>query len=201
MTANQLKENLNKELSRGIDHCFKAFKGKLRPDCSLNQRLARLQMRYRQVNEEKQSGAIVFTDFEQVRNQVIEGLQTLISDIAPTDLIETPPDDLLADWPLPDQLSFPDVPFLGFHRFQAHHARVFYGRKKDIRKVLDLLEADPDKILLLNGPTGAGKSSLIEAGLLPRLRHQGCSPTDSMARSHRIGFRQKKSYICKKTVL
>ena len=174
MTANQLKEHLKKELSRGIDHCFRAFEGKLRPDCKLIEDLALLQMRYKQVNKDRNLGGINYADdVEPVRTQIFQGLQTLIFDISPADLLETAPDDLLANWPLPDNLDFPDVPFLGFHRFQTHHARVFYGRKKDIRTVLDLLEAHPDKILLLNGPTGAGKSSLIEAGLLPRLHHRG----------------------------
>ncbi|MFZ4633178.1 MAG: hypothetical protein ACOYNO_03120, partial [Saprospiraceae bacterium] len=111
MTANQLKEHLKKELSRGIDHCFRAFEGKLRPDCKLIEDLALLQMRYKQVNKDRNLGGINYADdVEPVRTQIFQGLQTLIFDISPADLVETAPDDLLANWPLPDNLDFPDVP-------------------------------------------------------------------------------------------
>ncbi|TQN42911.1 WD-40 repeat-containing protein [Blastococcus colisei] len=43
-----------------------------------------------------------------------------------------------------------------------------FGRDREIRRLTNLLVAE--RIVLLYSPSGAGKTSLIEAGLLPRLR-------------------------------
>ena len=46
-----------------------------------------------------------------------------------------------------------------------------YGRDREIDRLLDQLIAD--RIVLLYSPSGAGKTSLIQAGLVPRLREDG----------------------------
>ena len=43
-----------------------------------------------------------------------------------------------------------------------------YGRDRELGELLDLLVAD--RIVMLHSPSGAGKSSLIHAGLLPELQ-------------------------------
>ncbi|HKP53987.1 MAG TPA: hypothetical protein VJ183_15210 [Chloroflexia bacterium] len=45
---------------------------------------------------------------------------------------------------------------------------VIYGRSRELRELYSLLIAE--RITLLHSPSGAGKSSLIQAGLIPRLR-------------------------------
>ena len=50
----------------------------------------------------------------------------------------------------------------------------FRGRDKDIEKLLDIIDAN--EITTLYGRSGIGKTSLINAGLFPRLREMGCSP-------------------------
>jgi len=52
--------------------------------------------------------------------------------------------------------------------FQAEDARFFYGRENDIRHILQHLRVR--RHLLVVGPSGSGKSSLIHAGLLPCLQ-------------------------------
>ena len=47
----------------------------------------------------------------------------------------------------------------------------FHGRSREIRELLDQLV--PERIVLLYSPSGAGKTSLIQAGLLPALGRQG----------------------------
>lgn len=103
--------------------------------------------------------------------KIRQGALHLVKQI-PDQAPAAPAADPLADWPLPD-MGYPEAPYLGFHRFEERHARVFFGRKPDIRLILDRLMGHPDKILLLYGASGAGKSSLIEAGLAPRLRARG----------------------------
>ncbi len=85
---------------------------------------------------------------------------------------ETVP-DILAEWPLPEDIGYPEHPFLGFQRFRYQDARIFFGRNAEIKEILGMLEDLPNKIILLFGQSGAGKSSLLEAGLIPRLEKRG----------------------------
>jgi predicted AAA+ superfamily ATPase len=54
--------------------------------------------------------------------------------------------------------------------FRTEEAEVFFGRGRQTRDLWQrLTEPDSAGILLLYGQTGVGKSSLLEAGLAPRL--------------------------------
>lgn len=57
-------------------------------------------------------------------------------------------------------------PYVGPRAYQA--GETLYGRDREIRDLLDLLVAE--RIVLLHSPSGAGKSSLVQAGLVPRLQ-------------------------------
>ena len=60
-------------------------------------------------------------------------------------------------------------PYVGPRAFRTGES--LYGRDREIRQLLDLLVAE--RIVLLHSPSGAGKTSLIRAGLIPRLQEQG----------------------------
>ena len=67
-------------------------------------------------------------------------------------------------------------PFRGLESFDSEHAPFFYGRTKIVREALDLLRqqvADKKPFLLVLGPAGSGKTSLILAGILPALTRSG----------------------------
>jgi eukaryotic-like serine/threonine-protein kinase len=67
-------------------------------------------------------------------------------------------------------------PFRGLAAFGAKHASVFFGRNRDIAKAVDRLKDSAEKgcaFLLVDGASGAGKSSLVRAGLVPRLTAAG----------------------------
>ena len=71
-------------------------------------------------------------------------------------------------------------PFRGLAAFGAKHAPVFFGRSRDITKVIDRLKDAAEKgcpFLLVDGASGAGKSSLVRAGLVPRLTAAGVVPS------------------------
>ncbi|MCB0628474.1 MAG: AAA family ATPase [Saprospiraceae bacterium] len=79
--------------------------------------------------------------------------------------------DPLLGLPEPVQVAdLPDPPFLFFRRYDRAHAPVFFGRARHIRLLYDRI-ANPDSppLILLHGQSGSGKSSLFEAGLVPRL--------------------------------
>jgi hypothetical protein len=76
--------------------------------------------------------------------------------------------------------TFEGCPFLGLSAFQPKHAQLFFGRRKETLEALQYLgtqrETNPGDIrmdgqfcrwLQIEGNSGAGKSSLVNAGLLP----------------------------------
>ncbi len=76
-------------------------------------------------------------------------------------------------------------PFPGLSVFGARHAPVFFGRAGDVRRAMDSLRdcaARGAPFLLLVGASGAGKSSLARAGLIPRLTTPGVAPEVDLGR-------------------
>ncbi|MEU6130276.1 trypsin-like peptidase domain-containing protein [Saccharopolyspora sp. NPDC047091] len=62
-------------------------------------------------------------------------------------------------------------PYRGLRAYEERDAPFFHGRDADVDAVLAVL--DREGRLVLAGASGAGKSSLVRAGLLPRLRARG----------------------------
>jgi WD40 repeat protein/transcriptional regulator with XRE-family HTH domain len=72
----------------------------------------------------------------------------------------------------------PGCPYLGLVPFQERDARLFYGRDELVARLVQRLLArlDGTGILLVAGESGAGKSSLLTAGLMPRLAAGALGP-------------------------
>ena len=94
--------------------------------------------------------------------------------------------DIALDWNLPEAVgnplfdlpalpekylrNLPENPFRGLYWFTIDHAGVFFGRGYQIRELYQRITAPhTSPILLFYGQSGIGKSSLLAAGLLPRL--------------------------------
>ncbi len=60
-------------------------------------------------------------------------------------------------------------PYVGPRSF--HTGEKLYGRERETLELLDLIIAE--RIVLLYSPSGAGKTSLMQAALLPKLRDEG----------------------------
>jgi Novel STAND NTPase 1 len=60
-----------------------------------------------------------------------------------------------------------DSPYVGLVPFEAGDQELFFGREDDIELIIANLYAFP--LTLLYGPTGVGKTSVIQAGVVPRL--------------------------------
>ena len=89
-------------------------------------------------------------------------------------------------------------PYPGLEPFAADDAAVFFGRDRETNRLLELLQPTLQhgggRFVAIVGSSGSGKSSLLRAGLLPRLRRMhrwavvppmlpGQRPTQSLARS------------------
>ncbi|MFE6913286.1 nSTAND1 domain-containing NTPase [Streptomyces rubiginosohelvolus] len=62
-------------------------------------------------------------------------------------------------------------PFRGIDTFEESDEKIFFGRDREIGKVVAKLE-EPRAVTLF-GPSGSGKSSLARAGVVPRMRRGG----------------------------
>src|ERR1035441_8251181 len=59
-------------------------------------------------------------------------------------------------------------PYVGLRPFWESDYPFFFGRDREIRVVSSNLQAQP--LTVLYGPSGVGKSSVLQAGVLPHLR-------------------------------
>ena len=83
-----------------------------------------------------------------------------------------PPSDPFWGLPALPPTDPPDEPFRHLAQYQKEHAPVFFGRGWEIRELYDAItaprEASPPVVFVI-GQSGVGKSSLLTAGLMPRL--------------------------------
>jgi hypothetical protein len=95
-------------------------------------------------------------------------------------------------------------PYPGLLAFQEEDAAIYFGRDDDIRRLIERLNArraqGGTKLIALLGASGSGKSSLLRAGVIPRLKRAGrnwvvlppmrpqARPVDELARSLAVAW-------------
>ncbi|MEZ4941903.1 MAG: CHAT domain-containing protein [Saprospiraceae bacterium] len=109
-----------------------------------------------------------------------------VSDRFPWSIFQRRGADTSWDWNLPDanrkpltriplpetyrELPLPNEPFRFLDRYKKEDATIFFGRGYVIRDLYDRLTSPlGSPVILLSGQSGVGKSSLLDAGLFPRL--------------------------------
>ncbi|WP_405657015.1 ATP-binding protein [Streptomyces sp. RK9] len=114
-------------------------------------------------------------------------------DGAAPDAYAVPLAEVSAAWP--DALGrsvLPPCPYRGLQAFSAEDALagVFVGREREVERLRLMVKAQP--LVMVTGPSGVGKSSLVAAGLQPELAsagwaiasfRPGMSPFDAVARA------------------
>lgn len=105
------------------------------------------------------------------------------SDLWPWQLHVRDGAEIVLQWNLPDEadnplfglpplpsVQLPMSPYPHLRWYEREHAEVFFGRGYQIREIYNCISSiGTSPIILLYGQSGVGKSSLLEAGLLPRL--------------------------------
>ena len=69
----------------------------------------------------------------------------------------------------PSTVQATECPYRGLEVFDEAHARFFFGREAVVQHLVEQLRSA--RFLAVIGPSGSGKSSVVRAGLLPRLRN------------------------------
>ena len=77
--------------------------------------------------------------------------------------------------PLAGVFGAVDSPYRGLNAFSERDAPFFFGRDSAATEVLERMsgQLDGTGLLVVSGVSGSGKSSLLQAGVLPRLRGAG----------------------------
>ena len=82
-------------------------------------------------------------------------------------------------------------PFVGLAAFRTDQAHLFFGRQQETLAALACFDTRPGhaaiRWLEINGTSGSGKSSLMQAGLLPLIDQGWLWPRTGVARWQRIG--------------
>jgi len=74
----------------------------------------------------------------------------------------------LAEWESDDPR--PKQPFVGLRPFREEEARLFFGRSQEIYDLCEVLMYKDYRVHLFYGLSGVGKSSILQAGILPRMK-------------------------------
>ena len=85
-------------------------------------------------------------------------------------VIFQPPPDLEPTTP-----RWPGSPYPGLCAFSSEEAPIFYGRDRHANELVDRLKDPSHRFVAVVGASGSGKSSVVAAGVLPRLQ-QGAIP-------------------------
>jgi hypothetical protein len=64
----------------------------------------------------------------------------------------------------------PSQPYPGLRPFEANEWPIFFGRERMIDEVIERLACD--RLVVIHGASGSGKSSLVRAGVMPKLTRQ-----------------------------
>lgn len=71
---------------------------------------------------------------------------------------------------IPGSYEYPQSPFRFLKRYTRDDSRVFFGRSSSIQSLYkQVTDPNASPLLLFHGQSGAGKSSLLDSGLLPRI--------------------------------
>ena len=91
--------------------------------------------------------------------------------------------DGVAPPPLASVSGSVDSPYRGLGAFEERDAAFFFGREKAATQVLERMSGllEGPGLLVVSGASGAGKSSLLRAGVLPRLRGAGLASVPEAA--------------------
>lgn len=109
----------------------------------------------------------------------IQSWRAAIHDVLAEEAAETPVATGAGTFTLSAPAAVSDCPYKGLSAFQPEDADRFYGREALTQELVKRLQLQ--KVLVVGGPSGSGKSSLVRAGLIPHLQ-AGAGPGGARCR-------------------
>ncbi|MEV0620596.1 trypsin-like peptidase domain-containing protein [Nonomuraea sp. NPDC050404] len=103
----------------------------------------------------------------------VVGMMALAEEGDPPASYLMPTAGLLAAWPGLRPLALPPSPFRGLSVFEESDAALFHGRRTESEAVAAMVRSE--RWTAIVGPSGSGKSSLAQAGVVPMVRPDGTS--------------------------
>ncbi|SHN88632.1 WD40 repeat, partial [Geodermatophilus obscurus] len=88
--------------------------------------------------------------------------------------------------PAPTEQALPSCPYVGLVPFSEHDAAFFFGRENETELIAANLVAA--RLTLLYAPSGVGKTSVLRAGVVPRLHEIGTGDEDVGIRSAAVAY-------------
>ncbi|MFB2983639.1 pentapeptide repeat-containing protein [Microseira sp. BLCC-F43] len=82
-----------------------------------------------------------------------------------------PANVLIKAWPELGEQAIPACPYRGLLAFREQDAKFFFGREKFTQQLVTVVQRQ--QLVAVIGPSGSGKSSVVFAGLIPKLREEG----------------------------
>ena len=74
-----------------------------------------------------------------------------------------------ATWDIAEKGS----PYPGLMHFSRKYAPVFFGREMEVGDILDRMRGPEGRFIIISGDSGVGKSSVVDAGVLPKIEEGG----------------------------
>src|SRR5262249_19187221 len=130
-----------------------------------------------QIEDVKQTGHFVEPGFSgtPVWDEALEGMVGIVvSSDTRTELraaFVIPTTTLIQVWPTLAERATPPSPYRGLSAFREEDAPLYYGRDGVTQRLVAAVAGRP--LCAVIGASGSGKSSLVFAGLLPRLKAEG----------------------------
>lgn len=125
------------------------------------------------LNEVKEAGSVIQLPLERRTAQaILDYWATELISARDPDFLDQPTIELdTYDEAKAPDLSDKSSPYCGLNAFSEADQKTFFGRDDARSKLLQ--KANSRSIVIVSGPSGSGKSSLVLAGLIPLLRQSG----------------------------
>ncbi|MBO3462906.1 caspase family protein [Aetokthonos hydrillicola Thurmond2011] len=78
-------------------------------------------------------------------------------------------DEVKSDLPKDPEIDEKDNPYLGLLSYSPDDSKIFFGRKRLIDKLFHHVKQNKFPLTVVLGASGSGKSSLVKAGLIPKM--------------------------------
>lgn len=123
---------------------------------------------YQFIPEREENYNFILTGMESERKKIMDITAILKANNYPNQILPTINEDKIIKKLMEQRAGKLDI---GMNYYKKSEFDIFRGRNEEIKKLKALIQENP--ICLLTSECGRGKSSLINAGLLPSLRREG----------------------------